>query len=154
MVKQKSTLRPSDKKNALELHQCLRFIFPQLIVNSHESWHFIFTMVYLAKKNAYSRDCFCFSLRVGIFPKDFPKEILNCESLWMLVFRITWIWIFGKYFEVNLFLECNIYVGKYTNHMYSLMIFFPQNDDFCVEPAPRWGNKPWFAPRKLLFSSF
>lgn len=93
MVKQKSTLRPSDEKNALELHQCLQFIFPQAIVNSHESWRFIFTVVYLAKKNAYSRNCFCFSLRVGIFPKDFPKEIFNSESLWMLAFRITWIWI-------------------------------------------------------------
>lgn len=123
MVKQESTLRLSDKKQYSWTSPVPPVCYHSVILNSHVDWSFIFTVVYLAKKNAYSRNCFCSSLKVGVFPKDFPKEIFNCES-WISVFRITWVCIFGRYFEVTLLLEHKIHTGKYTNHMHSLMIFF------------------------------
>lgn len=87
-----------------------------VILNLHMDEDFNFRAVYLAKKNAYGGNCSCSSLKAAIFPKDFPKEIFNCESLWTSVFRISWLWIFGKCFEVNLLWEYKIHTGKYTSH--------------------------------------
>ena len=153
MVKQKLALRPSNKTQYSWTSPGPPVHFHPIILNSCVGWHCIFTVVSLAKKNAYSRNCFCSLLKVKVFLKNFPKEIFNCESL--SVFIIPWMWtLFENTLNLTYYWHVK-YIWENTQIIVQLMLFFffSENDHFFVELAPRWGNKPLFVPRKLSFPS-
>lgn len=122
MVKQKLALRPSNKTQYSWTSPGPPVHFHPIILNSCVGWHCIFTVVSLAKKNAYSRNCFCSLLKVKVFLKNFPKEIFNCESL--SVFIIPWMWtLFENTLNLTYYWHVK-YIWENIQIIVQLMLFF------------------------------
>ena len=122
LVNGKAIVRPSNNTQYSWTSPGPPVHFHPIILNSCVGWHCIFTVVSLAKKNAYSRNCFCSLLKVKVFLKNFPKEIFNCESL--SVFIIPWMWtLFENTLNLTYYWHVK-YIWENIQIIVQLMLFF------------------------------